>query len=220
MTFQLPEQQDALTRDELRRLTNALLDDVKKMLNRCVDADVTFAPSDPLAKDPAAATADEESIAWTLGHVIVHMTASSEESAMLAAELARGVTYHGRSRSEVPWTTITTVIQCRARLDESRRMRLASLSMWPDSPHMTNTYVPWEGAQPMGPVARFMSGLRHDASHLEQVREVIRQAREYRFRQSLLGRLRRRLRRSSSNTPDDASHDSDRGAQPSEHAVS
>jgi hypothetical protein len=219
MAFQLPEHEDSLSTDELRRLTDALIDDVKKMLNRCVDADVTFVPSDPLAKDLAAANAEEEGIAWTLGHIVVHMTASSEESAMLAAELARGVTYHGRSRSEVPWTTITTVAQCRARLEESRRMRLASLNMWPDSPHLANTYVVWEGAQPMGPVARFMSGLRHDASHLEQVREVIRQARDYRFQQSLLGRLRRRLRRS---TTDDATPpvSSDSDARQSEPTIS
>ncbi|HEY7340265.1 MAG TPA: DinB family protein [Ktedonobacterales bacterium] len=202
MKFQLPEHEDTASKADLPLLTNALIDDVKQMLRRCVDADVTFVPVDPKANDPAAATADEEGIAWTLGHIIVHMTASSEESAMLAAELARGVEYHGRSRSEVLWTTVTTIAQCRARLEESRRMRLASLSAWPDVPHLSNTYLPRPGAKELGPVTRFLSGLKHDASHLDQLRDVIGQARDYRFQQTLLGRMRQRLRRSrSSATP-------------------
>jgi hypothetical protein len=45
----------------------------------------------------------ELALPWTLGHVIVHITASAEESAFLAAELARGVHRRtGRSRFEVP----------------------------------------------------------------------------------------------------------------------
>ncbi len=218
MTFQLPENQDTLSKADLQRLTNALIDEVKTMLRRCVDADVTFVPVDALANDPVAASAEEEGIAWTLGHIIVHMTASSEESAMLAAELARGVTYHGRSRSEVPWTAMTTVAQCRARLEESRRMRLASLATWPDIPHLSNTYFPRQGAREIGPVARFMSGLRHDASHLEQLRDVIQQAREYRFKQTMLGRMRLRIRqRSASGATPPAS---DSPPQPSPPATS
>ena len=71
--------------------------------------------------------------------MIVHTTASSEEAAFIAAELARGVEFHGRSRSEVPWETVTTIEQCRHRLEESRRMRLATLQIWPDEPDLDNT---------------------------------------------------------------------------------
>ena len=202
MTFQLPENEDVVSKADLQRLTNALIDEVKKMLRQCVDADVTFVPVDLMANDPAAASAEDEDIAWTLGHIIVHMTASSEESAMLAAELARGVEYHGRSRSEVPWTTVTTIAQCRARLEESRRMRLASLNIWPDDPYLSTTYAPRPGAKELGPVTRFLSGLRHDASHLDQLRDVIGQARDHRFQQTFMGRMRLRLRRSpNSATP-------------------
>ena len=200
MTFQLPENEDVVSKADLQRLTTALIDDVMKMLRHCDDTDVTFVPVDPMANDPAAATAEEEGIAWTLGHIIVHMTASSEESAMLAAELARGVEYHGRSRSEVSWTIMTTIGQCRARLEESRRMRLASLNTWPDLPHLSNTYSPRPGAKELGPVTRFLSGLKHDASHLDQLRDVIGQARNYRFQQTFLGRMRLRLRRSPKST--------------------
>ena len=195
MKFRLPENEEGLTPDDLRRFTNALIDDVLHMLRHCKDGDVAFIPVDPLANDPGAATDEEMAMAWTLGHIIVHMTASSEESAALAAELARGVAYHGRSRSEVPWETVKTVAQCRARLEESRRMRLASLNMWPDAPHLANTYTPREGAQPIGPVARFLSGLRHDDSHLSHLRDVIRQGRVARLQQTFLGRMRLRLDR-------------------------
>jgi hypothetical protein len=153
-----------------------MVDYILGLISDCIDEDVTFEPSDPGADDPVAATPDEVRMPWTLGHVVVHTTASAEESAALAAELARGVEYHGRSRSEVHWTTVTTIEQCRQRLEESRRMRLASLDMWPDQPYLDNTYVPREGAEPINPVRRFLNGLRHDSSHLEQIEKIIRQA--------------------------------------------
>jgi hypothetical protein len=164
--------------DDLRRLTNEMLNTMLGMISECTDADVTFVPDDPDAYDSAAATEAELHIPWTLGHLVVHCTASSEEAAAIAAELARGVPHRGgRSRSEVHWTTITTIAQCRYRLEESRRMRRASLDMWPDQPHLENTYLPREGAEPTNAVMRFVNGLRHDDSHLEQIAKVVAQAR-------------------------------------------
>jgi hypothetical protein len=164
--------------NDLRRLTNEMIDTQLSLIAECTDADVTFEPSDPGAHDPAAATEAELNISWTLGHLIVHVTASSEEAAAIAAELARGVPHRGgRSRSEVHWTTITTLAQCRARLEESRRMRLSSLDMWPDLPNLDNTYVPREGAEPVNAVIRFVNGLRHDDDHLAQIGDVVAQAR-------------------------------------------
>jgi hypothetical protein len=171
----LPDTID-LSRDDLRRLTNEMVDYLLDLIADCGDADVVFEPSEPGAYDSAAATEGEVNMPWTLGHVIVHVTASSEEAAALAAELARGVEFHGRSRSEVHWTTVTTVEQCRHRLEESRRMRMASLDMWPDQPHLDNTYVPREGAPPINAVRRFLNGLRHDAGHLDQIDDILRQA--------------------------------------------
>ena len=165
-----------LTRDDLRRLTNEMVDAMLNLIAGCINADVTFVPDDPQAADPVAATEEEVNLPWTLGHVIVHTTASAEESAALAAELARGVTYHGRSRSEIPWTAVTTIAQCRRRLEESRRMRLASLDMWPEPPHLDNTYRPGEGMQPIDAVNRFVRGLSHDDSHLEHIEKIVRQA--------------------------------------------
>ena len=166
-----------LTKDDLRRELNQMYDEVLRLIADCSDADVTFAPVDEKADDPYAVKG-EESIAWTLGHVIVHLTASMEEAAAIASELARGVTYHGRSRSEIPWREATTIEFCRARLAESRRMCLASLDMWPNLPYMENTYSPAEGAVPHTAISRFASGLRHASDHLGQIAEIVRQAKE------------------------------------------
>jgi hypothetical protein len=166
-----------LTKDDLRRELNEMYDEVERLIADCTDAHVTFEPTDENADDPYAVQG-EESISWTLGHVIVHLTASMEESASLAAELARGVTFHGRSRYEVPWREVTTIAQCRARLQESRRMCLASLEMWSHPPHMENTYIPAPGARPHTCISRFASGLKHASDHLGQIAEIVRQAKD------------------------------------------
>ena len=167
-----------LAPDDLRGLTDEMIDTMLGMIEDCVDADVVLVPDDPGAYDPSAATEAELHISWTLGHVIVHTTASAEEAGAIAAELARGVPHRsGRSRSEVHWQTITTIAQCRERLEESRRMRLASLDMWPSQPHLDNTYIPREGADPANAVVRFVYGLMHDDSHLGQIAGIVRQAR-------------------------------------------
>ena len=166
-----------LTVDDLRELTHNMVDTIYDMIADAVDEDVTFVPLDPGADDTFAATETEKHIAWTLGHVIVHTTASSEESAALAAELARGVEHQGgRSRSEVPWQTVTTIQQCRERLEESRRMRLASLDMWPDQPYLDNTYVPRRGMGEINALSRFVLGLSHADSHLDQIAKIVQQA--------------------------------------------
>jgi hypothetical protein len=164
-----------LTPDDLQRLTNEMVDTMLDLIQDCVDADVTFVPEDPEAYDPYAADETDVHLAWTLGHVIVHTTASAEESAALAAELARGVEFHGRSRSEVPWQTVTTIAQCRQRLEESRRMLLASLDMWPDRPDLDNTCESF-GGEPINAIARFVWGLKHADDHLGQIAKIVRQA--------------------------------------------
>jgi hypothetical protein len=176
----IQELTDDLTPDDLRRLTNEMVDTMLNLIRYCVDADVTFEPEDPQADDPYAATEEEVHIPWTLGHVIVHTTASAEESAALAAELARGVPFHGRSRSEVPWEQVETIAQCRQRLEESRRMRLASLDMWPAEPYLDNVYEWKADAEPINAVARFVLGLQHDDDHLGQIADVVQQARQAR----------------------------------------
>jgi len=165
-----------LTLADLRGLTNEMVDEMLALIAPCADADVVFMPVDPEANDTFAADETEKDVAWTLGHVIVHTTASAEESAFLAAEMARGVLPHGRSRYETPWQTVSTIAQCRARLEESRRMRLASLDLWPDRPILDNTYEPWPGAGDIDAVGRFILGLAHDTDHLGQIADIVHQA--------------------------------------------
>lgn len=161
--------------ESLRRLTNDMVNEMLAIIKDSTDADVVFVPDDPEANDTFAGSEADVDLAWTLGHLVVHVTASAEESAALAAELARGVEFHGRSRAEVPWEMVTTIEQCRERLEESRMMRLASLGMWPQNPHLDNTYEGYGGTA-INPMMRFVYGLSHDDSHLAQMREVARQA--------------------------------------------
>ena len=165
---------------DLRDFTNEMVDHMLGLIEGCTNADVVFVPDDPEADDPYAVDEVDKGLAWTLGHVIVHVTASAEESAFLAAELARGVAFHGRSRAEIPWQTITTIQQCRQRLEESRRMRLAMLDVWPDEPDLDVAYEPWLGAPELNAIGRFISGFWHDLDHVGQLEEIVRQAKAVR----------------------------------------
>lgn len=178
----------SLTAADLRRLTNEMIDAMLGMIAESQDADVTRVIDDPEANDTFAAASDDVQLAWTLGHVIVHTTASAEEAAFLAAELARGVPRReGRSRSEVPWQTVTTVAQCRRRLEESRRMRLASLDVWPDQPYLGNVYERSPGGGPINAVTNFLFGLSHDDSHLGQIQRLAEQTRAARLGREDMG---------------------------------
>lgn len=160
----------------LQAETNEMMDYILGQIATCTDADVVFTPIDPKANDPYASSEDEQEIAWNLGHLVVHVTASAEESAALAAEMARGVELHGRSRSEIPWETVTTIEQCRHRLEESRRMCLASLEMWPDQPYLDYIVETWKNGPQVNAIGRYVLGLSHAQSHLAQIDDVIQQA--------------------------------------------
>jgi hypothetical protein len=165
-----------LTPDDLRKLTNEMIDSMLDLISTCDDADVTFEPDDPNKHDKYATNPDEVDLVWNLGHVIVHTTASSEESAALAAEMARGVAHHGRSRAEMPWQQVKTISACRQRLEESRRMRLASLDMWPQAAHLEMSYEAWPKGPHIHTIGRFIFGLMHDDDHLGQIKEIVRQS--------------------------------------------
>lgn len=167
---------EGLGAEELRAATVALYDHIEGMLAECDDADVTFQPVDLAANAATAAGQDEANTPWTLGHVIVHLTASCEESAALGAEMARGVAFHGRSRAEVPWETVTTIAQVRQRLAESRRMCLGALQMWPDAPELGATVEVWPGGPVVNAASRHLMGLMHGDDHLAQVADCIGQS--------------------------------------------
>src|SRR5258708_12207790 len=97
----LQELVKGFTKADLQHELNEMYDEVLSLIADCTDTHVTFEPVDEKADDPYAVQG-EETISWTLGHVIVHLTASMEEPAAIASELARGVEYHGRSRWAFP----------------------------------------------------------------------------------------------------------------------
>jgi len=173
-----------LTRADLHDLTVEMVETQLGLIKDCTDADVIFVPEDPLADDPFAEALEDVTLAWTLGHVIVHVTASSEEAAAISAELARGVKYHGRSRYETPWQSVTTIKQCQERLAESQRIRFASLEMWPEPPHLDNHYKSRPTAPAMNAISRFLYGLQHDDDHLEHISKIIRLAKQTHTQQS------------------------------------
>lgn len=164
-----------LTPNDLRVLTDEMVDTILEIITDATDADVVFVPNDPEAHD-AGAPEGERGMGWTLGHVIVHITAGSEEAAAVASSLARSVLFEGRSRYETDWQTIQTLEQLHARLSESLRMRQAFLNTWPDDPNLELSVTPIPQFGPMNAVTRYMLGLFHEQSHLEQLREIMRQS--------------------------------------------
>ena len=166
-----------LSPDDLARLTREMCEAQLSAIEDATDEDVVMVPDDPEANDTFAAQAEDVGLSWTLGHVVVHTTASSEESAALALTLARGLPVEGRSRYEVPWEQARTAAFIRHRIEESLRMRLAMLAAWPDRPDLDNFYAPYEGRPPMNAMGRFIGGLAHDDSHLAQMLKIMDQAR-------------------------------------------
>lgn len=164
---------------DLRRLSDESVDFLLGLLDGLADADVVFDPEDPDADDPFAVEGEEE-IGWNLGHLIAHVTASSEEGAALSSLLARGVPASERPRYETPWHDIKTVAQVRQRLVESRRMRNAYLETWPDAPLLDVCRVVSERFTAkfgeMNAPAAFLFGLSHEVGHYDQIEEVKRQA--------------------------------------------
>ena len=173
----------SLTLDDLRAATNASLDTLLDIIGDADDFQLTHIPYDPEANDPYAPP-ELQHIGWSLAHLVVHVTASSEEAAAVASILARGIPYvrEPRLRYETEWQTVTTRAQVLQRIDESRRIRLAYLDTFPDQPHLdvfqdvSERFLERFGK--MNAYSRFLMGLRHELGHHDQFREAARQARE------------------------------------------
>jgi len=176
-TYQTPmfEFAQAYSIDDLRQLTRASVQAFVQLLDDATDETVCFVPDDPDANDAAAANPADARLAWNIAHNVVHATASADEYATVAAELARGIESHGRPRSEIPWQRVTTLEQCRQRLQESLRLRLASLDMWPDAPNLKVGYTPWRESGWVNAKGIFMWGLAHDDSHINQIAKILKQ---------------------------------------------
>jgi hypothetical protein len=55
-------------------------------------------------------------------------------------------------------------------------MRLASLDLWPDEPHLDNICEAWPTGPQVNAIGRFVLGLAHDSDHTGQIAEIVRQA--------------------------------------------
>jgi DinB superfamily len=174
---------DNITIADLREATNESIDFLLDLISDLDDDDMVFDPSDTDANDPYAVEG-EENIGWTLGHLIAHVTASSEEGAAFSSLLARSVPeVKDRPRYETAWKEMTTQAHCVQRLEESRRMRLAYLDTFPDEPDYENLRVGLsERAQEyfgdLNAPASFLAGLGHEVGHHDQIKEVKHQALE------------------------------------------
>ena len=172
-------EQENITPADLKTYSDESIDFLLSLTEGLHDADIVFEPNDPEADDPFAVEG-EESIGWSFGHLIAHVTASSEEGAAFSSLLARGVAAEERPRYETPWREITTVAQVRQRLEESRRMRNAYLETWPDAPLLdvyrviSERFVDRFGN--MNASAAFLFGLSHEVGHYEQIKDVRQQA--------------------------------------------
>jgi len=169
------------TVEDLRTATNESIDTLLKIVRALDDEQAAFLPYDPEADDPYAKPG-EEKIGWSVAHLVVHVTATSEEWATYSSFLARGISYPAepRLRFETEWKTVTTVAQCVQRLEESRRIRLGYLDAWPDVPNLeTKRELSPRFIERFGQfnaAACFLHGLKHELGHYAQFREVARQA--------------------------------------------
>jgi len=170
-----------VTLNDLRELANAQIDTILGIIADLDDADITFDPLDPLADDPYA-TEGEEKIGWSIAHLVVHVTASSEEWITFGSILARGIPYpkEPRLRYETDWKSVTTKAQCVQRLEESRRIRLGYLDTFPDVPFLDVTREMSENfltkfGECNAMVAIFL-GLMHEDGHFAQFHDVHDQA--------------------------------------------
>ncbi|MEO1165557.1 MAG: DinB family protein [Chloroflexota bacterium] len=172
---------DNLTIDDLRDATNESVDFLLGLISDLSDEQIVFEPVDEEAKDPYAEDGEQE-IAWNIGHLVAHVTSSSEEGAAFSSILARGVEgMETRPRYETPWREIDTTAKAVQRLEESRRMRLAYLNTWPDEPDYDNAragvserFLEYFGV--INAPAAFLMGLGHEHSHYEQIKDAVEQA--------------------------------------------
>lgn len=163
-----------VTWQEVKAADTQQIDEMVRLIRDLSDAEILFVASDPAA---------EGGIGWNVGHLIAHVTASSEENAAVGSILARGIDYpfEPRLRAEVDWTTLTTTAACLQRLEESRRIRQGYLSAWPDQPRLdTHRALPAAFAERVGPInaiGAVLLGLVHEAGQFAQLRDIIAQAR-------------------------------------------
>lgn len=163
------EMTSKLSRADLIELIKGTFEALGKPLaDQDADDLASFVPADSDAQEG-------EGAGWTIGHIVAHLTATWEETAAVAATMARGVKLEARLRYEVPWQELNTIASIKARLQESQRMCLAFLETWPDEPHLDITATPIPPLGPLNALAMCGLGIGHAQSHVAQIAETVRQ---------------------------------------------
>lgn len=163
------EMASKLSRGDLISLINETFEALGKPLaDQDADDLASFIPADSDAQEGDGA-------GWTIGHIVAHLTATWEETAAVAATMARGIKLEARLRYEVPWQELNTIASIKARLQESQRMCLAFLETWPDEPHLDITATPIPPLGPLNALAMCGLGIGHAQSHIAQIAETVRQ---------------------------------------------
>jgi len=179
--IRLGEFAETVTLAQLREESEKSVEWLLNFMQDVTDADVVFDPVDDEAHDPYAVEG-EENIGWTIGHLIAHVTASSEEGAAFCSLLGRGVPISegGRLRYETDWKEMDTVAKCLQRIEESRRIRLGYLDALPEE-------INFELIRPISPgfekrvgklnaFGNMLLGLSHEHGHRAQMEVVKAQA--------------------------------------------
>lgn len=179
-TIKLTDLAQQVTKADLKIASDESIDRILALLADLDDAAIVFDPTDTGADDPYAVKGEEE-IGWSVAHLVVHVTASSDEGAAFSSLLARGVAAEERPRYETAWRDVTTKAHCIQRLEESRRMRNAYLDTWPDQPFldvyrqgMSERFEAYTGK--LNAIGCFLLGLWHEVGHFTQFENAKQQA--------------------------------------------
>lgn len=172
---------DTFTNATLRAAIISYYDFMLDLLHGLTEAQVLYEPTDENADDPYAVNTEDRRIGWSIAHLVLHVTASLEESCSVGSMLARGVAIDKtRYRYEPDWRDVTDKDTVLARLAESRRMCLAYLDTWPDEPHLDNLRVfdadHYLAKAQINAVGATLGGLRHMDGHVAQLKSVAEQA--------------------------------------------
>lgn len=171
------------TIDDVRTTISENYDKLQTLVESLSNEQVLYEPFDDEANDPYATQTEDRTIGWSIAHLVLHVTASLEESSAVSSLLARNVSPEPgtRFRFEPKWRIISDKAEVLHRLAESRRMCLAYLDTWPDVPYLDNLRQYPEGSPlakaETNAIGSMLGGLRHWHNHTDQFNRVAEQAR-------------------------------------------
>ncbi len=144
--------------DDLRAMTQEFVEYLLRLLSEATEEIICFVPDDP--------DAEQFSLPLILptfgGRGTSPITSFTPPHPLMSMQPSR--------------QRVTTIEQCRQRLRESLRLRLASLEMWLDTPNLKVGYTPWRELGWVNAKGIFLWGLAHDELHIKQTAKILKQA--------------------------------------------